>query len=165
MGISELTLEQEYFLIRDHNKKLCEENETLKCRLKNEVAMIDDAANEQINKLTKELETTKKLLDEKTEELSEIANEYLLCRTIRESQGLLILKQHRELQALRQENETTKKLLEESLRAVEFYANKANWVELGGMNYILNDEYVSDQFHGKSGGSFARECLAKLGER
>lgn len=29
MSISELTLEQEFFLIIDHNKKLCDENESL----------------------------------------------------------------------------------------------------------------------------------------
>lgn len=50
-----------------------------------------------------------------------------------------------------------KEQLEREKKTVDFYADKDNWVEVCGANIILNDEYVSDNYYGKSGGRLARE--------
>ena len=46
MSVSDLTLEQEYFLIRDHNKNLCDENSQLKQQLQDKDKEIERVKND-----------------------------------------------------------------------------------------------------------------------
>lgn len=59
--------------------------------------------------------------------------------------------------------EKLKTRLKEAEKVIDFYADKNNWIEIREGNFILDDDYISDNFYGRSGGKRASEYKQKYG--